>query len=174
MSPSIPRNFYPTAFYLICAAGIFLPWRVDAREVPVIKFPQLQEMMSRRTDTTYVFNFFATWCQPCKKEFPVFQSWGTANAAAKARVIFVSLDFKSDLASKLGPFLQKRNVSQDVVLLDELDYNSWINQVDPTWSGNLPMTLVINNGLGIRKSFPHDFTAKELQDTLTPFIPHSK
>src|SRR5690348_9133387 len=105
-----------SALFLVFTLCVLSAPRFSLCSVPVIKFDRLQELMSRPGDTTYVFNFFATWCAPCKKEFPSFQAWGTANAAKKTKLIFVSLDFKSELTDKLEPYVRKRNVVQDVIL----------------------------------------------------------
>lgn len=45
-----------------------------AQEIPVIKYRDLKVMETKRNDTTYVFNFWATWCSPCVKELPHFET----------------------------------------------------------------------------------------------------
>jgi hypothetical protein len=35
-----------------------------------------------------------------------------------------------------------------VLLLDDIDYNSWIDKVDKSWSGAIPATLIINPRTG--------------------------
>ena len=63
----------------------------------------------------------------------------------------VSLDFPSDLEKKLIPFIEDNNVSLEVALMTDLDYNSWIDKVDPNWHGEIPSTLVFNNQKKIRQ-----------------------
>jgi thiol-disulfide isomerase/thioredoxin len=142
-----------------------------AQQARVVKFEELAKMMSRENDTTYIFNFFATWCAPCVEEFPAFQRFSSRYAGKKMRLIFVSLDFKKDFENRLQPFLKKNHVKNEVVLLNEPDYNSWIDRVDTTWDGNLPATLVINNGKHIRRMFARDFTYASLDAMMKPFLP---
>jgi thiol-disulfide isomerase/thioredoxin len=141
-----------------------------AQTATIIKFPQLQAMMQKYNDTTYVFNFWATWCSPCVEEFPNFQKFSTSNSGNKVKVIFISMDFKKDLDQKLNPFLKNHDVKNRVYLLDDQDYNSWIDKVDKSWNGDLPATLVINNKSGVHKLYPHEFTFDQLEQTLKPYI----
>ncbi|HEX5317379.1 MAG TPA: TlpA disulfide reductase family protein [Candidatus Kapabacteria bacterium] len=145
--------------------------RTNAQQARIVKFGELSKMMSAKNDTTYVFNFFATWCQPCVEEFPAFQRFSARYAIQKMRLIFVSLDFKKDFMKRLLPFLKKHRVKSEAVLLDEPDYNSWIDKVDSTWNGDLPATLVINNGKDVRQLFAREFTFDSLEATMKPFLP---
>lgn len=154
----------------LCLCSLFAP-QLRAQSVTVIKFNQLEALLARDNDTTYVYNFFATWCDPCKKELPAFQKWDAEIAGKKVKLLFISLDFKNQLTKTLIPFLKKRNVKNDVYLLDETDYDTWINKIDSAWSGNLPMTLVVNSRKHIRRAFPQEFSLSELQQTLAPLIP---
>ncbi|HLF33974.1 MAG TPA: hypothetical protein VI583_07040, partial [Cyclobacteriaceae bacterium] len=38
-----------------------------------------------------------------------------------------------------------------ICIINNVDYNSWINKVDESWSGAIPATLVINSVSGKRK-----------------------
>ena len=83
----------------------------------------------------------------------------------------MSLDFKKDFSKRLLPFLKKNHVKNESVLLDETDYNSWIDNVDTTWDGNLPATLVINNGTHVHQMFAREFTSASLDAAMKPFLP---
>ena len=59
-------------------------------------------------------------------------------------VILVSLDFPNQVEKQLLPFIQEKEISAPVLLMTDLNYNGWVDQVDPTWSGALPATLIYN------------------------------
>lgn len=95
-----------------------------------------------QNDTTYVINFWATWCAPCVKELPYFEKLHQVLAAQKIKVILVSLDFRKDLETKLKPFLEQRQISASVAALVDSRQAQWIDKIDPSWSGAVPATLV--------------------------------
>ncbi len=141
-----------------------------AQQAPIVKFEDLAKMMARQNDTTYVFNFFATWCEPCVEEFPAFQRFAAHYANRKMRLVFVSLDFRKNYRKRLLPFLKKNHVRNEVGLLDEPDYNSWIDRVDSVWDGGLPATLVIHNRKHVRKMFARELTYDSLEAVIEPFF----
>jgi len=95
-----------------------------------------------QTDTTYVLNFWATWCPPCVKELPYFEQLQQSTAQQKIKIILVSLDFRKELETKLKPFLKQKQFSTLIVALLDSKQQQWIEKVDSTWSGALPATLV--------------------------------
>ena len=82
--------------------------------------------------------------------------------ALGAKITLVSLDF-ADKVSKVTEFVKQRNMHSEVVLLDEVDYNAWIDKVDESWSGAIPATLVINTMTGKRKFVEKELKAGELE-----------
>ncbi len=99
-------------------------------------------MKQTKTDTTYVINFWATWCPPCVRELPYFEQLQKSTPQQKIKIILVSLDFRKDLETKLKPFLKQKQFSALIVALLDSKQQQWIEKVDSTWSGALPATLV--------------------------------
>ena len=95
-------------------------------------------------DTTYVINFWATWCAPCVKELPYFEQLRERNEMKPFKMILVSLDFKSKLEG-VKSLIAKKGIQSEVVLLADGRASEWIDLVDSTWSGAIPATLVIKN-----------------------------
>src|SRR6056297_3061004 len=125
---------------------ILLSGHIHAQEVRVVKVgtEELMELLNKHNDTTYVVNFWATWCSPCVKEIPYFQDLQDAYSDKNLQVILVSMDFPNQLEKRVNPFLVKREISLPVYLMTDLDYDSWIERVDPSWSGAIPATLIYN------------------------------
>ncbi|WP_210515665.1 TlpA disulfide reductase family protein [Hymenobacter terricola] len=152
-----------SVFLLLAAPGF-------AQQVTVIRFPELQKRLSRPTDTTYVVNFWATWCAPCVKELPGFELVRATYASRKVKVLLVNLDYASQLDKKVKPFVKHRGLKSEVLLLNESDPNDWVGKVDPKWSGALPFTLIINNKTKQRAAFERELSPTELTAALRKFL----
>ncbi len=101
-------------------------------------------LSSLSNDTTYILNFWATWCSPCVEEIAIFEKIHRDKMNPKVKVILVSLDFINQVDSRVIPFLEKKGISAEVRIMTDTDYNSWIDQVDPSWTGAIPATLIYN------------------------------
>lgn len=128
------------------------------KEIPVLDFNSLAPLLETNSDKTYVINFWAMWCAPCVKELPIFQALKDKNN--EIEVLLVSLDFVEDIETKLKPFLKKKGISLNVVLLDDPNSNEWIDKVNPNWSGSLPFTIIFDNQ---NRSY-HEREFKDLED----------
>ncbi len=132
-----------------------------SQNVLVTDFKGLEPLLNQRNDTTYIVNFWATWCIPCVKEMPYFQKLHDEFSGEKVKVVLVSLDFLKHLDTRLKPFIEKYRLSPQVILLNDPDANSWINKVSPEWSGALPATVFYNRNF--RTFYEKSFTYEELQ-----------
>lgn len=130
-------------------------------EPKVIKWASLDSLMNHDTEKLRVINFWATWCAPCIKELPYFEALH-AESHEQVDVTLVSLDFEDEFEKRVLPFVEKRDLKARVLVLDEIDYNSWIDKVDTTWTGAIPATLIINPSNGKRKFLEKEMTQEEL------------
>ncbi len=113
--------------------------------IPVYDFDMLEKkLLQKKNDTTYVVNFWATWCKPCVKELPHFEQLGASYSEEKVKVVLVSIDFPEYLNTKVLPFIKKHNLKSEVILLDDGDVNTWIPKVSEQWEGSIPATLIFN------------------------------
>lgn len=104
---------------------------------------RIQQTSSKKT---LVINFWATWCAPCVEELPCFEELNRKYADSNVEVWLVSLDFKSRLEKQFIPFLEKKKLKSDVILLADQDADTWIAKMHPDWEGALPATVIIRNG----------------------------
>ncbi len=116
---------------------------VNAQKPVVYKINDLLKRINNSSDTTYVVNFWATWCKPCVAELPEFEKLHQVNKDQKVKVILVSMDFVEELDKRVKEFLDKNKYNCQVVLLDEINGNDFINKISEQWSGAIPATLIV-------------------------------
>lgn len=136
-----------------------LPLSVFAQPgAEIVKLKQLQDHINRETSNIKVINFWATWCGPCVKEMPLFEKLGAERKDVEVTLVSLDLDLnpKPEVVHR---FVERKKIKSKVLILDEKDPNSWINQIEKTWSGAIPATIIINGKTGQRK-----FVEKELHE----------
>ncbi len=128
--------------------------------IPVYNYQQIEPLFhpDESNDTTYIFNFWATYCSPCIKELPYFQQIGKEFENRNLKIVLISLDFKSQIKTKLTSFIKSKKIQLPVVVLSDPDANSWIDKVDSSWSGAIPATLIVKgkDREFYEKSFEYD------------------
>ncbi len=137
-------------------------------DLKVLNFEEFKVFLNRKDDKTYVINFWATWCGPCVKELPYFESITKNYASKSVEVVLVSLDFPHMYEKKLIPFIKKNNLKSDVVVLNDSKENEWIGKVDKSWSGSIPATIIYNKHN--RKFYETSFTYEALEKEVKQFL----
>lgn len=135
-----------------------------------VKWSALESLLNSNTDTTYIVNFWATWCGPCVEELPYFEQLNRNFAGQKVRIVLVSMDFVKDKDKRVVPFVERMNLKNTVWLLNEPDANSWIDRVDPSWTGALPATLILNPAHKKRAFYEKSLTYETLAHALGYFV----
>ena len=139
----------------LLALLLFSSYLTFGQNISVVDFDQLEPRLFIENDTTYIVNFWATWCLPCVREMPVFQQLHDDYADKKVKVLLVSHDFVNHIDSRLIPFIEKHKLTPEVIVLNDPDANSWIDKVSPDWTGALPATLIFNRHF--RKFYEQEF-----------------
>lgn len=118
---------------------------LDIRDLNIYgNFDEMKYLFEQSNDTTYVINFWATWCPPCIKEMPILETLNKKSKDKKVKVILVSLDKPNQFESHLLPFLEEQKINSEVFVLIDGRYKAWMKQINPDWSGEIPFTIIYN------------------------------
>jgi thiol-disulfide isomerase/thioredoxin len=128
------------AFIYLSLLFSFVPRIEETSEFAIISFSEFEKMTNESSQKIRVFNFWATWCAPCIKEMPYFQK--VQEEDPEIELIFISMD-DGRKPERVTSFMEKRKINAPVYLLNDVDYNKWIDKVSPDWSGAIPATLFI-------------------------------
>ncbi len=143
----------------------FFAWVISSTgqaQVGLVSFKGIEDRIAKSGDTTYVLNFWATWCGPCVEELPAFEKINATQTSQPIKVILLSLDFKSKLNTTVIPFVKKHQIKSEVFIVDEKDQQKFIDNVDKSWSGALPATLIVKPSVQRRSFYEKSFTYEEL------------
>jgi thiol-disulfide isomerase/thioredoxin len=86
-------------------------------------------------------NFWATWCGPCREEFPDLVKIDR-EYRGKIDFITVSLDFIEELNTGVPKFLSGMKAEMPTYLLTSADENTIISSIAKDWNGALPFTIL--------------------------------
>lgn len=121
--------------------------QVIIKDIPMIKYEQLENKIKEEKDVLLVLNFWSTTCAPCVKELPDFMEINQKfKSNPKYKMLLVSLDRAKD-KERVIEFIKKKNLTAEVVLLDDIKrMNTWIPRFEKKWDGNIPVTIFYKNG----------------------------
>jgi thiol-disulfide isomerase/thioredoxin len=123
-----------SASFAHAADATLLQGEVDGKE--------LAAAIAREKGKVVLVNFWATWCVPCREEFPDLVKLEKAYRDRGVRVIGVSTDLAKDLP-KIEKFLAAaRPDFPNYRKKSGGDDQDFIESVDPKWGGELPFTVL--------------------------------
>jgi thiol-disulfide isomerase/thioredoxin len=144
--------------------------QLRAQPIDIIKFNQLETMMKSFSHDVAVFNFWATWCKPCIEEMPYLEEARGSYNTSQLGVYLISMDDVEMADTKVKKFIEKKGYTSRVLLLDETDYNSFIDKIDPKWSGTIPATVIIDKKNGKKYFYSAAFKENELKEILAKIV----
>ena len=156
------------SIFLVLGSGTTVS--LNAQKFEYIKVPELEKILKNPENKLFVVNLWATWCAPCVKELPDFEKVAKEFNSSRVKFIMVSLDFPSEIDKQLLPFLKKNQISLDVKVMTDTDYDSWIRKVDKDWQGNIPSTLVFNNARKTRYFHSGEISESELKVLIDKYL----
>lgn len=104
-----------------------------------VGYDEMQAIIGESDASATVVNFWATWCVPCREEFPYFIALGR-EFEEEVDVLFVSMDF-DDQYEAAQNFLVEQGVQTESYFKQGKD-NAFINAFSEDWSGAIPATFI--------------------------------
>ena len=113
--------------------------------VRAVNAEEMQALLKRDGKRPLLVNYWATWCDPCRDEFPDLVKIDRDYRAKGLDFIAITLDDLADIKTAVPKFLLDMNAKMPVYLLNVADPEPAINMVDSSWSGALPATFLYDS-----------------------------
>ncbi len=110
--------------------------------VRVLTESSLDSLLTHRNGNALLLNIWATWCDPCKEEFPDLVKLSSAMQHRGLDVVAVSVDYPDEVATKIQPFIDTMRVPFPVYVADFPGQDEFFGRFDRRWSGAVPATFI--------------------------------
>lgn len=127
-------------------ALLFAGFYTEAQTIKSLAFSEIESEIKHYDGEFLIVNYWATWCRPCVEELPDFEKINDEFGTKGTAVWLINLDFSSAIDKKVKPFIQKHNLKSKLFHIKNTDPNEWINKVDESWGGNIPVTVIYHKG----------------------------
>ncbi len=104
----------------------------------------LRGLISQRNGKLLLLNVWATWCLPCREEFPDLVKLADEYQRRDVEVVGLSVDYPDEIETKIVPFLKAVRANFRIFVQDFNDPAVLIQQLDANWSGALPATFIFD------------------------------
>lgn len=142
------RTIAAIVFIAVAALGALAQSR--APKITQIDIPGLRRLV-RPQGKPLLINFWATWCVPCREEFPdlvkIDQEY-----RGKIDFVTVSLDELADKDTLVSQFLTEMKAQMPPYLLVTDNEEAAITVVSKDWAGGLPYTILFDQKGGVAYS----------------------
>lgn len=135
------------------AAALTAPAAATQEDLPLVDLASYKQVLAKYRGKPVMVTFWATWCDPCRAEYPMIVNLAK-HYAPKGLVVFgVDLDADSDL-KLVHQFIAEHhpgfpNYRQD----QKINADEFYRGVNPGWSGSMPHTVFYGRDGHIAKYF---------------------
>ncbi|MHB1049570.1 MAG: TlpA disulfide reductase family protein [Bacteroidota bacterium] len=132
------RTLFGVLYFLI----LFLTVSASAQTVRPIDEKGLTDLVKNRNGKILVLNIWATWCIPCREEFPDLAQLSDSLKNSGVEVVAVSVDYPDEISSRIVPFLKTMYVPFRIYVSDVPSQDRFFALFDKEWGGAIPATFI--------------------------------
>jgi len=102
----------------------------------------LAEVLARQRGKVVLVNFWATWCEPCRQEYPDLVRLQKKLGTRGLQVVGISTDFASALPVAEKFLAEQKPTFPNYHKKSGGDDQDFINAIDKGWGGELPFSVL--------------------------------
>ena len=114
-------------------------------------------------------NFWATWCEPCREEFPGLVRLYNTYRGGGLSVVEISMD-EPESVPAIEHFLKSQGANFGSYRQNFKDFEALVNSINPSWGGGIPATFLYDQEGRLTKSWQGPSTFEEFEEAMKPLL----
>lgn len=138
--------------------------------VKTLNHQGLEKLISNHSGKILFLNVWATWCVPCREEFPDLVR--LADAYSKKNIAFaaISADYPDEIETRRKPVLKKMKANFPMYVQNFKKQETLINRLNPEWNGALPASFIFDRNGNRVAYLPGKHSFKEFSLEIDKFL----
>ena len=112
-----------------------------AADLPLVDLDGYKQVLAKYRGKPLVVTFWATWCEPCRDEFPLLVELQKQYAPQGLAIFGVSLDDDADMNLVRRFLARNQPAFSNYRQKPGIDVDAFYRGVNPAWSGTMPETI---------------------------------
>ncbi len=138
----------------------------------ILKFDEadFRRLREKYRGRVLLVNFWATWCEPCREEFPGLVRLDRTYRDRGLSVVAVSMD-EPESKSDIKEFLKSQSAEFGSYLHNFHDFAALVDSINPDWGGGIPATFLYDRQGALAHSWEGATSYEELERSVRPLLP---
>jgi len=120
-------------------------WQQQPVSVQPLQAADVRRLILSEPKKWRLVNVWATWCTPCRDEFPHLVEMQQMYGGRDVEVVTISLD-NTDATAQVKSFLETNHAAMTNYQFISADQNALAEVLDPGWQGAVPYTALVAPG----------------------------
>jgi thiol-disulfide isomerase/thioredoxin len=129
-----------------------------------------QGVRARHRGRVLLVNFWATWCEPCREEFPAIVRLHQNYRTRGLSVVAISMDEPESLPA-IERFLKAQGAQFGSYLHHFRDFSALVDSINPRWGGGIPATFLYDPQGRLVESWEGATSYAEFERAVRPLLP---
>ena len=129
-----------------------------------------KEIQARHQGRVVLVNFWATWCEPCREEFPALVRLHETYRGRGLSLVAISMD-EPESTEEIQKFLTSQRAHFGSYRHQFRDFGAFIDTVNPRWGGGIPASFLYDRNGKLVSSWQGATTFEEFEAAVKPLLP---
>ncbi len=158
------------ALLLACSKSSLLISPGGPAVVADINEDGVRQLRAQHRGRVLLINLWATWCEPCRDEFPALVKLDRTYRERGLSVVGVSMDDDGTDAA-IVKFLKSQGAEYPNYHRKFQDLETFANNLDPHWSGGIPSSFLYDRNGNIVKFWMGETKFEDFERQVRPLLP---